>query len=79
RFAYDPTRRVKVKSDERKRRSRSAESLSDNIHKDFVRSCNTESDKGLRHEYPSDINPHDTMSIQEQPYASMETFKPAYI
>nr|CAX73802.1 outer dense fiber of sperm tails 2 [Schistosoma japonicum] len=79
RFVYDPTRRVKVKSDERKRRSRSAESLSDNIHKDFVRSCDTESDKGLRHEYPSDINTPDTTSIQEQPYAYLKTIKPAYI
>ncbi|CAH8621202.1 unnamed protein product [Schistosoma curassoni] len=81
RYVYDPTRRVRMKSNERKSRSRSVESISD-VHKDFIQLNGMESDKEPQDQYSKQFSPHDNISMQEQPYSSVkhkETIKPTYI
>ncbi|VDP26995.1 unnamed protein product [Schistosoma mattheei] len=81
RYVYDPTRRVRMKSNERKPRSRSVESISD-VHKDFIQLNDMESDKEPQDQYSKQFSPHDNISMQEQPYSSVkhkETIKPTYI
>ncbi|CAH8552209.1 unnamed protein product [Schistosoma turkestanicum] len=83
-YVYDPIR-LRGKSNERKRRSRSVESVSDAVHRDFVQfNDDTESDKELQDQYSKEFIPHDTIPIKEQPYSSSslkhkDTIKPTYI